>query len=61
MINLVSFGGCILETGAGRKMGCKEEREVKDVDSKIFGLNDWVLIVKKQILGEEIQDLFWTF
>ena len=42
-------------------MGCEEKRGVKDDGSKIFGLNNWELIVRKQLLGEEIQDLFWTF
>lgn len=58
---LGQFGGYILETGAGRKMGCEEKGGVKDEDAKVLGLNNWVLIVRKQILREEIQDLFQTF
>lgn len=44
-----------METGAGREMGYEEKGGVKGNDSKIFGLNNWVLlIVGKQILGKEM-------
>lgn len=39
MVNTVSMGGCILETGPGRKMWYEEKREVKEHDAMIFGLN----------------------
>lgn len=57
---LVSSGGCVLETGAGRKMGCEEKGGVKDEDARDLGPNTRVLTVKKQIWREEIQDPFWT-
>lgn len=57
---LVSLGGCVLETGAGRRMGCEEKRGVKDEDAQDLGPNTWVLIVRRRIWREEIQDPFWT-
>lgn len=50
-MNLVRLGGYVLETGAGRKMGCEEKRGVKDEDSKVLGLNNWVP-TEKTDLGE---------
>lgn len=57
---LVSSGGYVLETGAGRKMGCEEKGGVKDEDARDLGPHTRVLTVKKQIWREEIQDPFWT-
>lgn len=57
---LVSLGGYVLETGAGRKMGCEEKGGVKDEDARDLGPHTRILTVKKQIWREEIQDPFWT-
>lgn len=57
---LVSSRGYVLETGAGRKMGCEEKGGVKDEDARDLGPHTRVLTVKKQIWREEIQDPFWT-
>lgn len=60
MMIVVSSGGYILETGAGRKMGCEEKGGVEDEDAQDLGPNTRVPIVRKQIWREEIQDPFWT-
>ena len=54
MVNVVSLGGCLLETGTGGKTGCEEKRGVKGHDSRVFGLNSWVLTGGMQICGVEI-------
>lgn len=56
-MSLGSFGGYILETHAGGKMGCEEKTGVLQVS----GLSNWILIVRKQSLGEEVEGVFWTF
>lgn len=49
-----------METGAGRKMGCEEKGGVEDEDARDLGPNTRILIVRKQIWREEIQDPFRT-
>lgn len=44
-----------METDAGRKMGYEEKGGVKDNDSKVFGLNNWVLMVERQILEKKFK------
>lgn len=61
-IGKISLEGYILEADTGKKMGWMWRKErTRNDDSKVFGLNNWFLIVGKQISGEEIPDLFWTF